>query len=133
MPHPPEHGWAEPRRQSWTSKIDPGFLYKVKRLLLSVLLLPAIPAQADPAAIQCPGQNTIEMRWCAAQNLRESNKALQHKLSPTILETWKRTTQEVCAAAYVPVKQGTIYPQMVVGCDDRLNRSLLDEFTRLGH
>ena len=31
-----------------------------------------------------------------------------------------------------PVKDGTIYPQMVVGCDDRLNRALLQEFKPMG-
>ena len=104
----------------------------MKRLLLSVLLVSAIPAGADPAQIHCPGQNTIEMRWCASKQWEESTEALQEKLSPKALETWKRATQVACAAAYAPVRNGTIYPQMVVGCDDRLNRTLLEEFTRLG-
>ncbi|NDC15136.1 MAG: DUF1311 domain-containing protein, partial [Synechococcaceae bacterium WB9_2_170] len=30
-------------------------------------------------------------------------------------------------------KQGTIYPQLVVGCDDHLNRALLKEFQPLGN
>ena len=104
----------------------------MKRLLFSVLLLSAMPAQADPALIQCPGKNTIEMRWCASKQWEESNDALQQKLSRETLESWNKATQQVCAAAYAPLRQGSIYPQMVVGCDDRLNRTLLKEFTRLG-
>ena len=103
----------------------------MKRLLLSVLALPVMPAAADPNQIQCPGDNTIEMRWCASKRWEESTNALQEKLSPEGLEIWKRATQDACAAAYAPVRNGTIYPQMVIGCDDRLNRTLLEEFTRL--
>ena len=104
----------------------------MKRLLLSVLALSVMPAAADPTHIQCPGDSTIEMRWCASKQWEESTTALQEKLSPEGLEMWKRATQDACAEAYAPVRNGTIYPQMVIGCDDRLNRTLLEEFTRLG-
>ena len=104
----------------------------MKRLLLSVLLFPAMQAWADPAEIQCPGRTTIEMRWCASKQLEESNDALQDKLPPGVLESWNKAKHQVCAAAYASFRQGSIYPQMVVSCDDRLNRTLLEEFTRLG-
>jgi len=104
----------------------------MKRLLLAALLLETIPVQSELTAIQCPGENTIEMRWCASQQWEESNQDLQDKLSPGALESWKRVTQKVCAEAYAPVKGGSIYPQMVIGCDDRLNRTLIEEFRRLG-
>ena len=45
---------------------------------------------------------------------------------------WQRATKVVCAAAKKPYLQGTIYPQLVVGCDDHLNRALLKEFKGLG-
>jgi len=45
---------------------------------------------------------------------------------------WQRATQAVCAVAKEPYLQGTIYPQLVVGCDDSLNRALLEEFKGLG-
>ena len=48
------------------------------------------------------------------------------ELPQATLEKWKAATLEACAAAYAPYRQGTIYPQMVVGCDDRLNRVLLE-------
>ena len=77
--------------------------------------------------------NTIEMRWCASKSWEESNKALKEQLSPKTLENWKQATKEVCAVAYAPYRQGTIYPQMIVGCDDRLNRVLLGELKDLGN
>ena len=104
----------------------------MKRFLLAVLLFAAMPAQADQAQIQCPGQNTIEMRWCAAQKLKPSNMALHEQLSLQSLESWNRAKQQVCTEAYAPFMQGSIYVQMIVSCDDRLNRSLLKEFTHLG-
>ena len=100
--------------------------------LLLLLLLPVMPVKAEQPDIQCPGQNTVEMRWCASNSLSESNADLQKKLPPETLKTWVKATQEVCAAAYAPYIQGTIYPQMVVGCDDRLNRVLLKELKGLG-
>ena len=103
----------------------------MRGLLVLVWLLFGMSAKAQDPEIQCPGQNTIEMRWCASQEWGESNEALKQELSPEVLNTWRQATQDVCAAAYAPYRQGTIYPQMVVGCDARLNRVLLDEFSRL--
>jgi len=91
-----------------------------------------MPAKAEHSAIKCPGANTIEMRWCASQKWEESNQALKEQLTPATLKKWKAATREVCAAAYAPYRQGTINPQMVVGCDDRLNRVLLEELKGLG-
>ena len=100
--------------------------------LLLLLLLAVIPVKAEQPDIQCPGQNTLEMRWCASKRLDESKAALEKKLSPETLKQWREATMEVCSAAYRPYLQGTIYPQMVVGCDDRLNRVLLEELKGLG-
>ena len=102
------------------------------RALLLLLFFPLVPVHAEEPEIQCPAENTIEMRWCAFQRWEESNQALKEQLEPTTLDKWKAVTQEVCAAAYAPYRQGTIYPQMVVGCDDRLNRVLLEELKGLG-
>ena len=99
--------------------------------LLLLVLLPAMPVKAEQPDIQCPGLNTAEMRWCASKSLEESEHLLKEQLPPETLENWKQATQEVCAIAYAPYRQGTIYPQMVVGCDDRLNRVLLKEMKGL--
>ena len=101
----------------------------MKALLL--LLLPLMTVKAEQPEIQCPGMNTVEMRFCASQKWNASNQALQEQLEPETLKTWVKATQEVCAAAYAPYIRGTIYPQMVVGCDDRLNRVLLEELKGL--
>ena len=102
------------------------------KALLLLLLLPLMPVKAKQPDIQCPGQNTVEMRFCASQKWEESNQALREQLEPRTLKTWMKATQEVCAAAYAPYRQGTIYPQIVVSCDDRLNRGLLEELKGLG-
>ena len=99
---------------------------------LVLLLLPLMPAKAEQLDIQCPGLNTPEMRFCASQSLGESNQALKEQLTPETLNKWKAATQEVCGAAYAPYVRGTIFPQMILGCDDRLNRVLLEELKGLG-
>ena len=104
----------------------------MRTLLLPFLLLPLMPVKAEEPDIQCPGMNTIEMRWCASQQWNQSHQLLKEQLEPETLKTWVKATQQVCAAAYAPYRQGTIYPQMVVGCDDRLNRVLLEELKGLG-
>ena len=104
----------------------------MKQALVLLLLLPLIPAKAEQPNIKCPGNNTVEMRWCASKSLDESKAALEKKLSPGTLKQWREATVKVCSAAYRPYSQGTIYPQLVVGCDDRLNRVLLEEFKGLG-
>ena len=101
--------------------------------LLLLMLLPPMPAKAEQPKIQCPGENTVEMRWCASKSLQESNDALEKKLSPETLKQWREATSRVCSAAFRPYLQGTIYPQLVVGCDDRLNRVLLEEWKRMGN
>ena len=103
----------------------------MKRLLLIYLLFPLMPVGAQQPDIQCPGMNTIEMRWCVSKSFEESDQSLRQQLPPQTFEIWRRATREVCAVAYAPYQQGTIYPQMVVGCDDRLNRVLLEELQDL--
>ena len=102
------------------------------RSLLLLLLVPLMPVKAEESEIECPGLTTYEMRFCASQRWDQSNQALKEQLPQATLEKWKAATQEVCAAAYAPYRQGTIYPQIVVGCDDHLNRVLLEELKGLG-
>ena len=101
-----------------------------KKLLL-LLFIPTLSIKAGELEIQCPGLTTYEMRFCASQSWEQSNQALKEQLTPETLQKWNAATQKVCAAAYAPYRQGTIYPQMVVGCDDRLNRVLLEELRGL--
>jgi hypothetical protein len=100
-------------------------------LLLAVVWVPMGPAHAKPAAIPCPGTTTVEMRFCASQSLQQSEKQVQNTLPRALARQWQEATRAVCARAYAPYKDGTIYPQLVVGCDDNLNRALLKEFRSL--
>jgi len=111
---------------------EPWFLMK-QLLLIGVLLLPVSAAEAKPPEIQCPGSNTVEMRYCAGQLWEQSTKQLRQKLGKDQFKQWQDATREACAKAYAPYKEGTIYPQLVVGCDDHLNRALLKEFQPLGN
>jgi len=47
------------------------------------------------------------------------------------MEQWQEATKALCSAGSAPYQEGTIYPQLVVGCDDRLNRAVLKEFKRM--
>jgi hypothetical protein len=101
-------------------------------LLLGALLLPFPAAHAQEEAIACPGENTVEMRYCTGLSWEQSTEQLTLKVPKALFQQWQEATRAVCAHAYAPVKDGTIYPQMVVGCDDRLNRALLQEFKPMG-
>jgi hypothetical protein len=101
----------------------------MKHLLVATtaLLLPTALHAQEPL-IKCPGKNTVEMRYCASKSLEQSESQLRKKVSKHLMQQWQDATRSVCAAAYAPYKDGTIYPQLVVGCDDNLNRALLKEF-----
>ena len=112
--------------------VPPALLGLMDGLLFLLLLFPVIPVGAQESDIQCPGGTTVEMRLCASQSLRESKQALKKQLPQATLEKWKAATQEACGVAYAPYRQGSIYPQVVMGCADRLNRLLLEELRGLG-
>ena len=101
-------------------------------LVFLPLLFALIPVGDQEPDIQCPGRTTRELRICAYQKWKESHKALMDQLKPEILEKWQAASEEVCAAAYAPYRRGTIYPQVVTGCVDKLNRVLLCEHKGLG-
>ena len=69
------------------------------------------------------------MRWCASKSLDESKAALEKKLSPeTLLSNGER---QPCRSALLPIDLICKEPstrRLVVGCDDRLNRVLLQQF-----
>ena len=106
----------------------------IKLIPLLSILAYSLPANADVEQrnINCPGLNTIEMRWCAAQKLQESRKALHSVLAEDAAKSWQKTAELVCDNAYSPYRSGSIYRQMILGCYDRLNRALLNDFTLLG-
>lgn len=106
----------------------------MKRLLLlgALAVLPS-SAATQPLTSRCPGETTVEMRYCAEKSWMDSTGRLQRKLPASLFQQWQKATRAVCAAAYAPYKNGTIYPQLVVGCDDHLNRAVLKEFAPLNN
>ena len=106
----------------------------MNRLLLLGVLLVAVPAaHYKEPKVQCPGENTVEMRYCAGLSWEQSTDQLKRKIPKALFQQWQETTRAVCAHAYAAYKEGTIYPQLVVGCEDRLNRALLLEFRPMGN
>ena len=97
-------------------------------LLVAMVLVPLSEASAMPGSIRCPGSNTVEMRFCASQSLDQSQALIRKKLPKQEVEQWTQTTRAVCERAHALHRDGTIYPLLVLGCDDRLNRALLQEF-----
>jgi len=73
----------------------------------------------------------MEMRICAEKSWKQSDAQLRTKIPVRLMQKWQDATRSVCAAAYAPYRTGSIYPQLVVGCDDRLNRVLLNEFKQM--
>ena len=97
-------------------------------LLLGMFLLPSTAARAQPTKLNCPGETTVEMRYCAGLQLEQSTKKLNSKLPPAIYQQWQEAAKAACAAAYAPYKDGSIYPQLLINCNNKLNRALLKEF-----
>lgn len=110
-------------------------------LLLAALLLPAGAGQTAPRptatpappAPRCPGQNTLEMRLCAGLSLEESDRSVQRKIPLAAFRQWRQTTRALCTRATALYQDGSIYPQLLVGCQDNLNRALLKEFGPLNN
>jgi len=102
-------------------------------LLLAVLAMPVGAAHAGTPTIRCPGETTMEMRYCAGKSLAQSDAKLRQKITKQLYNQWQDATRALCAAAYASYKDGTIYPQLVIGCDDNLNRALLKEFQPMGN
>lgn len=97
-----------------------------------LLCLPASHAQ-QLDGIRCPGENTMEMRHCAGLSLDESELDLHRRLPRALQRQWQEATRAVCAHAHAPFSSGSIHPQLVVGCHDRLNRALLQEFAPINN
>ena len=97
-------------------------------LLLGLFLLPSTAARAQPTKLNCPSETTVEMRYCAGVQLEKSTKYLNSKLPTAIYQQWQEASKAVCTAAYAPYKDGSIYPQLLIGCNNKLNRALLKEF-----
>ena len=81
--------------------------------------------------LRCPGQNTLEMQQCAARNRDDAKLALAARMSTPLLQQWVQTTDDVCQMAYAGYRDGSIYGQLVIGCEASLHRALLNQFKGL--
>ena len=57
--------------------------------LLPIELLPIGAAQAKAPDIRCPGDNTVEMRYCASLSLEQSDRQLHQKISKELFNQWQ--------------------------------------------
>jgi hypothetical protein len=106
----------------------------MKRLLvLGIVLIPIGTAKAKTPEIHCPGDNTVEMRYCAGVSASQASAKLKKMISRDQFKQWQENIGALCARAYASYKEGTIYPQLVVGCEDHLSRAMLKEFESLGN
>ena len=99
-------------------------------LLPLIIWTVLVPSKANE--FKCPGDNNYELSYCASQALKRSNSSLESQLKASTFEAWKSAIGEVCAEAYAPYSQGTIYPLMLMRCDENLNQTLLEEMKGLG-
>ena len=99
-------------------------------LLPLIIWTVLVPSKANE--FKCPGDNNYELSYCASQALKRSNSRLKSQLKASTFEAWKTAIGEVCAEAYAPYSQGTIYPLMLMRCDENLNQTLLEEMKGLG-
>ena len=75
---------------------------RMRRLLiLGVLAVVPGPANAKPPAIQCPGENTVEMRYCAEKSWEQSDALLRHKVGKRLMG---RTNQGAVLCRLCPLQ-----------------------------
>ena len=100
-------------------------------LVLGILLIPIGTANAKMPKIHCPGDNTVEMRSCAGVSMDQSSATLKKMIGAAEFRQWRQVTGAMCDKAYTRYKEGSIYPQLAIGCQDNLNRALLKVFETL--
>jgi hypothetical protein len=125
------------QRHLASTEVPSGSVPLPPRLLPLAVLLLGMPAsraqQLQLEGIRCPGENTLEMRHCAGLSWDESEAALRRRLPRALQTQWQQAARAMCAHAYAPFRDGTVHPQLVVGCQDRLNRALLQEFAPINN
>lgn len=85
----------------------------MKRLLfLGFWLLPLNASHAGTPPFRCPGEMTVGMSSCVSQSWQQSDRQLRQKIARDLLKQWQDTTRAVCARAYAPYRDGTIYSQL---------------------
>ena len=104
----------------------------MKTLALSFALLMTcgnVYAEIVAPRKSCEGTQ-FQLRVCADKNLIASDAKIKEVLPPELANRWGKVTSEVCEERWQIFKEGSIYPMMLLKCNDNLNRTLLKEFDK---
>ena len=55
-------------------------------LILGALAVAPSAAAAKPPSIECPGENTVERRYCAEESWEQSDTQLRQKVGKQLME-----------------------------------------------
>ena len=89
------------------------------------------PAYAEHVKNPCDDQkDSIHLKQCAMQKLKESNKALSKELTPETFNRWISIADEVCQETYALYRKGSIYPLVVINCQKDLNQWVSCRFNK---
>ena len=80
----------------------------------------------------CEGTQ-FQLRVCADENLIASDAKIREVLASELAIQWGEATRAVCEERWKIFREGSIYPMMLLKCNDNLNRTLLKEFRKLGN
>ena len=100
-------------------------------VLCSVTILTASAKPLEQRSV-CTG-NQSKLRVCADENLKSSDSRINETLPPRLAKQWHEATSAVCLNRWENYKGGSIYPMMILKCNDNLNRVLLKEFEPFGN
>ena len=107
----------------------------MRHLLVSFTLLLTcgnVYAEIVPPIKPCEGTQ-FELRVCADKNLIASDAKIREVLPSELAKRWGEVTGEVCEERWQIFREGSIYPMMLLKCNDNLNRTLLKEFRKFGN
>ena len=83
------------------------------------------------AMLSCPGQNTLEMQACEAQELAKSDEILKEKVTEEDFTDWANTREKFCLLSKKTLLGGSIYGQLLLRCSHKMNQALINQFSSL--
>ena len=83
------------------------------------------------AMLSCPGQNTLEMQACEAQELAKSDEILKERITEEDFADWANTREKFCLLSKKTLLGGSIYGQLLLSCSHKMNQALINEFSSL--
>ena len=83
------------------------------------------------AMLSCPGQNTLEMQACEAQELAKSDEILKEKITKKDFADWTDTRKKFCLLSKKTLLGGSFYGQLLLSCSHNMNQALINQFSSL--